>query len=181
MVELILHAMELPRHWMMPRLETEWYISIYERISNANPLLLELAKLDFNIIQSIHQNDFENSIKVVEGHRGCRKAVIFKGYIDDIHDVYGTLDELEHFTDVIQRWDMKATEQLPEYMKECYLPFFNIINDMAYQVIEDQGINVLPYLTKSRFRLRNSVDRGEGVRHPSIPWFDHGRLVEHIG
>ncbi|KAF3674197.1 Sulfate transporter 3,4 [Capsicum annuum] len=24
---------------------------------------------------------------------------------------------------------------------------------------------------------KDSVDRGEGVRHPSIPWFDHGRLV----
>ncbi|KAF3665063.1 Beta-glucosidase 13 [Capsicum annuum] len=32
-----------------------------------------------------------------------------------------------------------------------------------------------------RFRLRNSVDREEGVRHPSIPWFDHGRLVERMG
>ncbi|PHU15688.1 hypothetical protein BC332_16893 [Capsicum chinense] len=28
-----------------------------------------------------------------------------------------------------------------------------------------------------RFRLRNSVDRGEGVRHLSIPWFNHGHLV----
>ncbi|KAF3684862.1 hypothetical protein FXO38_00060 [Capsicum annuum] len=32
----------------------------------------------------------------------------------------------------------------------------------------------------NRFRLRNFVDRGEGVRHPSIPWFDHGRLAERI-
>ncbi|KAF3632025.1 CBL-interacting protein kinase 5 [Capsicum annuum] len=32
----------------------------------------------------------------------------------------------------------------------------------------------------TRFRLRNSVDRGEGVRNPSIPWFDHGRLAERI-
>lgn len=57
MLELILHALELPRHWMMPRLETRWYISIYERIPNANPLLLELAKLDFNIVQAAHQQD----------------------------------------------------------------------------------------------------------------------------
>ncbi|PHT43873.1 hypothetical protein CQW23_17898 [Capsicum baccatum] len=32
-----------------------------------------------------------------------------------------------------------------------------------------------------RFRLRNSVDRVEGVRHPSISWFDHGPLAECIG
>lgn len=56
-VELVVHALELPRHWMVPRLETRWYISIYERMSNANPLLLELAKLDFNIVQATHQQD----------------------------------------------------------------------------------------------------------------------------
>ncbi|KAF3661141.1 (-)-camphene/tricyclene synthase, chloroplastic [Capsicum annuum] len=57
MVSLVLHALELPRHWMMPRLETEWYIRIYDRTPNANPVLLELAKLDFNIVQSRHQDD----------------------------------------------------------------------------------------------------------------------------
>lgn len=57
MVALAQHALELPRHWMMPRLETQWYISIYEIMSNANPLLLELAKLDFNIVQAVHQQD----------------------------------------------------------------------------------------------------------------------------
>jgi len=57
MMELVQHALKIPRHWMMPRLETEWYISIYERMPNANPLLLELAKLDFNIVQATHQQD----------------------------------------------------------------------------------------------------------------------------
>lgn len=59
-VELVVHALELPRHWMMPRLETELYIRIYGRMSNANPLLLELAKLDFNIVQATHQQDLKN-------------------------------------------------------------------------------------------------------------------------
>lgn len=60
MMELVVHALELPRHWMMPRLETRWYISIYERMPNANPLLLELAKLDFNIVQATHQQDLKS-------------------------------------------------------------------------------------------------------------------------
>ncbi|KAF3623467.1 hypothetical protein FXO38_30736 [Capsicum annuum] len=34
---------------------------------------------------------------------------------------------------------------------------------------------------RMRFWLRNSIDQGEGVRHLSIPWFDHGRLLENTG
>ncbi|XP_077233641.1 alpha-terpineol synthase, chloroplastic-like [Tasmannia lanceolata] len=41
--------------------------------------------------------------------------------IDDIYDLYGTLGELELFTDVVDRWDVNAMEQLPDYMKICLL------------------------------------------------------------
>ncbi|XP_060216026.1 (R)-linalool synthase TPS5, chloroplastic-like isoform X1 [Lycium barbarum] len=182
MVELVLHALELPRHWMVPRLETEWYISIYERMSNANPLLLELAKLDFNIVQATYQEDlrilsrwWKNSCLaekmsfsrdiLVENffwavgimfepqhsyfRRMITKVIVFVSIIDDIYDIYGTLDELEVFTDAIQRWDAKAMEQLPDYMKVCYFALFNNINEVAYDVLKDQGIDVLPSLTKS--------------------------------
>ena len=39
-------------------------------------------------------------------------------------------------------------EQLPDYMKICYLSLFNTTNEMAYHILKQQGINVLPYLTK---------------------------------
>ncbi|NP_001233805.1 linalool synthase [Solanum lycopersicum] len=181
-VELVVHALELPRHWMVPRLETRWYISIYERMSNANPLLLELAKLDFNIVQATHQQDLrilsrwwkntglaeklpfsrdilvENMFWAVGAlfepqhsyfRRLITKVIVFISIIDDIYDVYGTLDELELFTLAIQRWDTKAMEQLPDYMKVCYLALINIINEVAYEVLKNHDINVLPYLTKS--------------------------------
>ncbi|KAK6805501.1 hypothetical protein RDI58_003286 [Solanum bulbocastanum] len=182
MMELVVHALELPRHWMMPRLETEWYISIYERMSNANPLLLELAKLDFNIVQATHQQDLrilsrwwkntglaeklsfsrdilvENMFWAVGAlfepqhsyfRRLITKVIVFISIIDDIYDVYGTLDELELFTHAIQRWDTKAMEQLPDYMKVCYLALINIINEVACEVLKNHDTNVLPYLTKS--------------------------------
>ncbi|XP_060167938.1 (R)-linalool synthase TPS5, chloroplastic-like isoform X2 [Lycium barbarum] len=181
MVALVLHALELPKHWTMTRLETEWYISIYERMSNANPLLLELSKLDFNIVQTAYQEDLRTLSKwwkstslaeklsfsrdrLVEDflwsvglafepqHNYCRrmltKVVALIVVIDDIYDVYGTLNELEIFTDAVERWDIKAMERLPDYMKLCYLALFNSTNEMAYDILKEQGINVLPYLTK---------------------------------
>ncbi|KAG5625401.1 hypothetical protein H5410_010619 [Solanum commersonii] len=111
---------------MMPRLETRWYISIYERMPNANPLLLELAKLDFNIVQATHQED----LKILSRS----KVIVFIAIVDDIYDVYGTLDELELFTHAIQRWDTKAMENLPDYMKVCYLALINTTNEVAYEI-----------------------------------------------
>ncbi|XP_075095285.1 (R)-linalool synthase TPS5, chloroplastic-like [Nicotiana tabacum] len=49
--------------------------------------------------------------------RMLTKVIAFVGIIDDIYDVYGTLDELEVFTDAIERWEIKAIEQLLDYMK----------------------------------------------------------------
>ncbi|WMV12653.1 hypothetical protein MTR67_006038, partial [Solanum verrucosum] len=182
MMELVVHALELPRHWMMPRLETRWYISIYERMPNANPLLLELAKLDFNIVQATHQQDLKilsrwwKSTCLAEKLSFSRdrlvgnlfwavgtifepqhsyfrilitKVIVFIAIVDDIYDVYGTLDDLELFTHAIQRWDTKAMEDLPDYMKVCYLALINTTNKVAYEVLKKHDITVLPYLTKS--------------------------------
>nr|XP_016439127.1 PREDICTED: (-)-camphene/tricyclene synthase, chloroplastic-like [Nicotiana tabacum] len=178
---LVHHALELPSHWMMLRLETRWYLNVYEKMPNANPLLLELAKLDFNIVQATHQEDLRDVSRwwkntclaeklpfsrdrLVESffwgvgtvfepqQRHCRimitKLIALVSTIDDIYDIYGTYHELQLFTDAVERWELRAMEQLPDYMKVMYLALFNTINEMAYEVLKEQDINVLPYLTK---------------------------------
>jgi (-)-alpha-terpineol synthase len=53
------HALEIPLHWRMLRLEARWFIDIYRRREDMNPILLELAELDFNIVQATHQEDLK--------------------------------------------------------------------------------------------------------------------------
>ncbi|KAJ4703836.1 +limonene synthase [Melia azedarach] len=179
---LVNHAMELPLHWRMLRLEARWFIDFYERAPDMNPILLEFAKLDFNDVQATHQED----LKYVS--RWWRKTglgeklnfardrimenffwtvgVIFEpqfGYcrrmstkvnalittIDDVYDVYGTLDELEKFTDAVDRWDTTAIEQLPYYMKLCFHALHNSINEMAFDALKEQGVDIIAYLKKA--------------------------------
>lgn len=46
------------------------------------------------------------------------------------------------------RWDVKAMEDLPEYMKICYLGMFNFANEVAYDVLKNHGLNILPHIQR---------------------------------
>ncbi|KAL0357020.1 UNVERIFIED_CONTAM: (-)-alpha-terpineol synthase [Sesamum calycinum] len=69
--------------------------------------------------------------------------------IDDVFDVYATHQELQLFYNAIQRWDVEAIDQLPNYMQICYLALYNFINEMAYDVLKQQGLLIIPHLRKS--------------------------------
>ncbi|XVF61827.1 hypothetical protein PTKIN_Ptkin08bG0162100 [Pterospermum kingtungense] len=178
---LVYHALELPLHWRMLRLEARWFVDVYERREDRNPILLELAKLDFNIVQAMHQDDLryasrwwrntglgekltfardrlmENFLWTVgvapdpqfgNGRRILAKVNALITTIDDVYDVYGTLDELELFTEAVERWDINAVELLPEYMKICFLALYNSINEIAFDTLKEQGVDTIPFLKK---------------------------------
>nr|AQM50913.1 linalool synthase [Freesia hybrid cultivar] len=69
--------------------------------------------------------------------------------LDDIYDIYGSLDELELFTDAVNRWDAEAIEQLPDYMKTCIMALFNTTNLTAYKIMHTKGVNIIPQLRRS--------------------------------
>lgn len=54
------------------------------------------------------------------------------------------------------RWNVKATNDLPEYMKICYLAMFNFGNEIAYNVLRDHGLNVVPYVKEEVRRTNKS-------------------------
>ncbi|KAK2642369.1 hypothetical protein Ddye_024132 [Dipteronia dyeriana] len=175
-------ALELPLHWRPPRLEAMWFINAYERREDANHVLLELAKLDYNIVQASYQEELKDlsrwwqkygpgeklsfaRSRLVESFLWSMaiasdpqfgysriintKVIALITVIDDIYDVYGTLDELELFTDAVDRWEVGAMEQLPEYMKIAYLTLYNFVNEMAYDILREQGVDVLMNLKNS--------------------------------
>jgi (-)-alpha-terpineol synthase len=56
---MVSHALEIPLHWRMLRLEARWFIDVYRSRKEMNPTLLELAELDFNMVQAAHQEDLK--------------------------------------------------------------------------------------------------------------------------
>ncbi|KAL5731003.1 hypothetical protein ACHQM5_003772 [Ranunculus cassubicifolius] len=57
LVEQVNHALDLPLNLRMIRLEARWYLDAYSKRKDVIPYLLELAKLDFNMVQAAHQID----------------------------------------------------------------------------------------------------------------------------
>ncbi|XP_077250101.1 alpha-terpineol synthase, chloroplastic-like [Tasmannia lanceolata] len=175
------HALELPFHWRMPRLEARWYIETYVGEEDMNPLLFEFAKLDYNMVQAINQTTVKAMSRwwrnlglgkhlsfardrlmesflwslgtMAEPDFGPSRKAITKCIqlittIDDVYDIYGSMEELELFTDVVDRWDVNALEKLPNYMKICFIALFNTINEMAYETLKDQGWEITRNLKK---------------------------------
>ncbi|XP_028805342.1 (3S,6E)-nerolidol synthase 1-like [Neltuma alba] len=67
------------------------------------------------------------------------KPISFIYLIDDIFDIYGTLEELTCFTKAVTRWDVEATEELPDYMKICFKALYDLTNEISYKVCRKHG------------------------------------------
>ncbi|KAH7569045.1 hypothetical protein JRO89_XS06G0093900 [Xanthoceras sorbifolium] len=50
----------------------------------------------------------------------------------------------------LAKWDLKAMKQLPDYMKICFLALFNSVNEMAYNILKEQGL-LWSYLLEAKW------------------------------
>ncbi|KAD7478984.1 hypothetical protein E3N88_02120 [Mikania micrantha] len=133
------HALDVPLFRRMHRLQARWYIDAYSKQKDANQVLLNLAILDFNMVQLAHKGELQDVSKWWENiglaskltfirdrimecffwslgvvfepqYYSCRvgltKVCALITTIDDIYDVYGSIDELELFTNAVKRFGM---------------------------------------------------------------------------
>ncbi|KAI3445260.1 hypothetical protein Pfo_001925 [Paulownia fortunei] len=217
---LVRNALELPLHWRIQRPNARWFIDAYGRRPDMNSVVLELAKLDFNIVQAKHQEELKHVSRWWEQTCLAEKLPFARnrlvecyfwtigglflqpqyGYsrimatkvnalltvFDDMFDVYGTLEELQLFNNAIQRLErknynssislFKAMDKLPNYMQMCYLALNNFIDEMAYDVLKEQGFLIIPHLRKSWSDLCNAYLE-------EAKWYSRGytpRLEEYI-
>ncbi|GLJ05738.1 hypothetical protein SUGI_0024250 [Cryptomeria japonica] len=170
----------------LPRLEARNYIDIYGQNSSwvknpNNKKILYLAKLDFNIMQSLYRSELqmisrwwkESKLckldffrhRHIEYHfSGCAitaepkhsafRVILTKIFtittcIDDIYDTYGTLEELQLFTDVVKRWDHPPIHCLPEYMKIAYGALYDTIIECGQEADKTQGRDTLHHVQKA--------------------------------
>ncbi|XP_024639660.1 tricyclene synthase TPS4, chloroplastic-like [Medicago truncatula] len=76
LIDQVNHSLELPLHRRVRSLEVRWYIDSYENRKDANKVLLEAAKLNFNIVQSTLQQDLKEMSRA-EGEDSTKENEYF--------------------------------------------------------------------------------------------------------
>ncbi|OMP12676.1 hypothetical protein COLO4_02890 [Corchorus olitorius] len=129
------------KEYLKKQKNDEWWndLDLVERLSFArNSLMVNFLWS----LEMIFGPQFE------QGRRSQTKGFFFINIIDDIYDVYGTLDELELFTEAVERWDINAIQGLPNYIKLCFHALYNSVNEIASHTLKEQHIDVIPFLKK---------------------------------
>ena len=56
-------ALEIPLRWRVPRMEARDFIDMYQKYETKDISLLELAKLDYNLVQSVYQQELKELVR----------------------------------------------------------------------------------------------------------------------
>ncbi|KAL6315896.1 hypothetical protein AAG906_013240 [Vitis piasezkii] len=99
------------------------------------------------------------------------KVVALITTVDDIFDAYGTFEELELFTEAIERWDINSIDQFPEYLKPCYQAVLDV-----YKEIEEMENTERSYCVHHTKDAIKSLFQANLVQ---AKWF-HGKYIPTI-
>ncbi|KAF6169806.1 hypothetical protein GIB67_034198 [Kingdonia uniflora] len=84
------------------------------------------------------------------------KPISFLYVLDDIFDVYGTLEDLIVLTEAFNKWDPTQIEELPHQMKVFFKVVYDFTDEFSSKVFEKHGWNPSQSLQKSLARLCNA-------------------------
>ncbi|KAK3034686.1 hypothetical protein RJ639_032447, partial [Escallonia herrerae] len=58
------------------------------------------------------------------------KTITMVSVLDDTYDAYRTVEELQKFTDLVERWDISTINELPEYMRPLYRALLDLYEEL---------------------------------------------------
>ncbi|KAF8775037.1 hypothetical protein HU200_005087 [Digitaria exilis] len=112
-------ALDIPLPRFMPRVETTYYMAEYEQEETHDAVLLELAKLDFNLM-------YFWTLDTLPWHECSRARIVLAKviglatFMDDTFDVHATFEDGQRFDQAMQRH--AATEA--KWSNEKNMPTF---------------------------------------------------------
>ncbi|KAL8140814.1 hypothetical protein V2J09_006835 [Rumex salicifolius] len=101
------------------------------------------------------------------------KAFLLLTILDDIYDSYGTIEELEAFTQAIDKWDKSCIGELPDYMKLFYEIQYDTYKEFEDEVAKLGIINYVPFAVKEVITLSKAyLQEARWCKMKYVPNFD---------
>ncbi|KDP42343.1 hypothetical protein JCGZ_02816 [Jatropha curcas] len=84
------------------------------------------------------------------------KVVSLFHLIQDVFYFYGSIDQLTLFVQAVNRWDIAAAKDLPEYMIMCLRALYEITDEIAHKIYTECGYNPKRSLQNAWIKLCNA-------------------------
>ncbi|KAI5333400.1 hypothetical protein L3X38_023531 [Prunus dulcis] len=140
----ISQALERPLLKCLERLGARNYLSIYQDEVSHNETLLKLAKLDFNLVRSLHKKELSEITRWWKEVDFERKLPFGR---DRIVELTPTITLEMIMVDAIFRWDVNCMDELPDYMQIYYQTLLNLFNEVEDEMVK-QGNSYRIYHAK---------------------------------
>ncbi|XP_048438926.1 (-)-germacrene D synthase-like isoform X2 [Pyrus x bretschneideri] len=100
------------------------------------------------------------------------KVTAVASIIDDLYE-YDTDEQLKLFTEAIERWDVSAMNQLPEYMKVCYKALLDVYNEIHEKLLHDGKLYRIHHAREAmKKQVRAHFDEAKLFHQKHIPSLD---------
>ncbi|XP_038720312.1 probable terpene synthase 6 [Tripterygium wilfordii] len=101
------------------------------------------------------------------------KLVILITILDDTFDAYGTLEELECFTNAMERWDIDAMDELPDYMRPLYEILLSFFDELEKESKEEGRAYAFSYVKDGwKEYVRGNLVEAQWCNAGYVPTFD---------
>lgn len=77
------------------------------------------------------------------------KIIALTSILDDMYDAYGTPEELEAYTEAIQKWDDVIMEGLPDYMQLHHRALLAVYHEAEKELASHGRLYRIPYAIQS--------------------------------
>ncbi|KAF5821000.1 putative germacrene-A synthase [Helianthus annuus] len=109
------------------------------------------------------------------------KVIKIATILDDTYDNFGTYEELEVFTEAIERWSVTCVDPLPDYMKFIYKILLDTYGEMEEIMASEGKSYQVDYAKDSMKELsRNYMIEAKWMNEGYVPTLEEHELVSFI-
>ncbi|XP_060671921.1 (-)-germacrene D synthase-like isoform X3 [Ziziphus jujuba] len=178
----VAHALNRPIRRGLPRLEARWWkqLEFAKKLPFARDRVIECY---FWILGVYFEPQYYLARRMVT------KVIAMTSVIDDIYDVHGTIEELDIFTEAVERWDICMIDQLPAYMQFCYQALLDVYSEIeeemtklgkSYRVDyakQAMKYQVRAYFEEAKWFHKKHIPKMEEYMHVALVTSGHGMLA----